>query len=337
MAKKNKTENESIFTGPARYINPYTDFGFHKLFGMKANKFILKDFLQVLLHLKGEISNLKYLKSNSGLVYDIYCETTNGEKFIVEMQRADQNYFIKKSAFYSSFPIASQKKKDTKWDYKFDSVYAIGVLDFVFDEDEKNKKYQYTHNFISSDEEVFYDKLTYVYLALPKFTKKIDELETQMDKWMYVLQNLVSLNKRPPELCEQIFQKLFRIAELKKLNPDEEFAYRQSQKRLWDMNNVLNTAYERGRERAHKEMMAVIEKDKIISEKEKLISEKEKLISEKEKLIEEIDKNLEELNNTIEKKRAEREKDWEKKRAEREKERTEEIAELKRLINEKLT
>jgi predicted transposase/invertase (TIGR01784 family) len=308
MTKKKKAKSESILSKivPERYIDPHTGFGFYKLFGMKTNKFILKEFLQVLLQLKEKISKLKYLKNNSGLLYDIYCETINGEKFIVEIQRADRNYFMKKSAFYSSFPIASQTKNDTKWDYKLDSVYAIGILDFVFDEDEKDTEYQYTQNFIPSDKEVFYDELTYVYLALPKFTKEIDELETPLDKWMYVLQNLAVLNKRPPELFEQIFQKLFRIAELKKISQDEEFAYRESQKQ-WEMNDVPDTytsearAYERGRERAYKEMMAVIEKEKIIEEKS---------IERKKKY-------------------AELEEKW-KKQAEK-------IDELKRLVNEKIS
>jgi predicted transposase/invertase (TIGR01784 family) len=155
MAKKIKKESESILndTGPARYIDPQTDFGFKKLFGTEALKFVLQKFLQALLQHKGKISSLKDLNTaqlginpkDRSAVYDIYCETTYGEKFIVEMQRAEQNYFKDRSVFFSTFPIQSQAKKG-KWNFKLNSVYTVGILNFVFDGDEKEKKYQYIHN-----------------------------------------------------------------------------------------------------------------------------------------------------------------------------------------------
>jgi hypothetical protein len=39
-----------------KYINPYTDFGFKKLFGTKANKELLIDFLNQLITLVSFIS-----------------------------------------------------------------------------------------------------------------------------------------------------------------------------------------------------------------------------------------------------------------------------------------
>ena len=48
--------------------------------------------------------------------------------------------------------------------------------------------------------EVFYDKLTFVYLEMPKFNKREDELVTMFDKWLFVLRNLATLLERPAAL-----------------------------------------------------------------------------------------------------------------------------------------
>ena len=45
--------------------------------------------------------------------------------------------------------------------------------------------------------EVFFDKLTFVYLEMPKFHKTEQELDTLFDKWMFVLKNLARLMERP--------------------------------------------------------------------------------------------------------------------------------------------
>ena len=84
----------------AKYINPFTDFGFKKIFGEEASKPLLLDFLNALLPEKDKIVSLTF-KNNAQLgqsefdrkaIYDIYCENEKGEKFIVELQKAKQNY-----------------------------------------------------------------------------------------------------------------------------------------------------------------------------------------------------------------------------------------------------
>jgi hypothetical protein len=42
---------------------------------------------------------------------------------------------------------------------------------------------------------VFYNKLKFVYLEMPKFKKNIDELESHFERWLYVLKNLKRLDK----------------------------------------------------------------------------------------------------------------------------------------------
>jgi hypothetical protein len=41
---------------------------------------------------------------------------------------------------------------------------------------------------------VFYEKLRYIFVELPKFKKSVDELETNEDGWLYSLRNMEILD-----------------------------------------------------------------------------------------------------------------------------------------------
>ena len=127
-----------------RYINPYTDFGFKKLFGTEMNKDLLISFLNALFcGTKQEIVDVEYLNSehlgdgygDRRAVFDVYCKTADGSRFIVEMQRAQQDYFKDRSLYYSTFAIREQAPKGKEWDYLLEDVYTIGVLNFTFPDD----------------------------------------------------------------------------------------------------------------------------------------------------------------------------------------------------------
>jgi len=237
-----------------RYINPLTDFGFKKLFGTEPNKILLIDFLNQILpdrkikdltYSSGEKQGLTELDRKA--IFDLYCIGDNGERFIVEMQKAKQNFFKDRSVFYASFPIQEQGKKN-QWDYKLDPVYSVGILDFVFDDHKKEEELLHIVELKNQRGEVFYDKLKFVYLELPKFKKKEEDLETHFDKWLYVFTHLSQLQDRPKKLQERIFNKLFEAAEIAKFTPKEREAYEESLKYYRDIKNVVDTSKEEGRE-----------------------------------------------------------------------------------------
>jgi len=93
---------------------------------------------------------------------------------------------------------------------------------------------------------VFYDKLTFIYLEMPKFNKTVEELETRFDKWLYVIRNLNRLDKVPDKLRERVFEKLFETAEIARFTPDQVRSYEDSLKYYRDMKNSLDTAKEEG-------------------------------------------------------------------------------------------
>ena len=246
-----------------KYLNPFTDFGFKKLFGVEPNKDILIDFLNELLRKdEGKIQEIIYLSpeqlgrtsGNRKAIFDLYCENERGEKFIVEMQKAKQNYFKDRSIYYSTFPIQSQAHKGG-WDFELNSVYTVGILDFVFDEDRGDDQvfHHEVQLFDKSTQAVFYDKLTYIYLELPKFTKTLDELETHFDNWLYVLKHLEHLTARPTKLRESIFTKLFEQAEIANIDDEEYREYEESLKTYRDLKNSIDTARGEGEEKGRRE------------------------------------------------------------------------------------
>ena len=240
-----------------KYIDPFTDFGFKKLFGEECNKDLLLDFLNELLHKReGKIVSLSYLKNerlgiseaSRKAVFDIHCENEKGEKFIVELQKTKQEYFKDRALYYSTFPISEQAIPG-EWNFQLKAVYTIAILNFVFEED-KNDPHKYRYDVMLSDIDtykIFYDKLMFIYLEMPKFTKEAEELETHFEKWMYILKNLKRLDSIPDKLREKIFEKIFAAAEIAKLTPEEYKSYIDSLNSYRDLKNSLDYAEVKGK------------------------------------------------------------------------------------------
>jgi len=236
-------------TNGDKYINLLTDFGFKRLFGSEPNKALLIDFLNVILPQQHTVADISY-KNNESVgntvmdrkaIFDIYCESKTGEKFIVEIQKAKQNYFKDRSVYYSTFPIQEQAEKGD-WNYKLSSVYTIGILDFIFEDHKREQEFVHTVELKNQNCEVFYDKLKFIYVELPKFTKKIEELETHFEKWLYLFKHLSELETPPEKLQEGVFKQLFEIAEIAKFTPEEQRAYENSLKYYRDLHNVIETS-----------------------------------------------------------------------------------------------
>jgi predicted transposase/invertase (TIGR01784 family) len=241
----------------AKYLNPFTDFGFKKIFGEEASKPLLLDFLNALLPISDKIVDLTF-KNNEQLgqtdldrkaIYDIYCENEKGEKFIVELQKAKQNYFKERTIFYSTFPIREQAEKG-EWNYNLKAVYCIGILDFTFDDYETEpEKGEVVHTIKLKNQngKIFYDKLTFIYLEMPNFKRKETELETRLDKWLYFIKNLEDFQTIPTIIADEVFNQAFEKAELAKFGQKDLYDYEMNLKIYRDYKNTVNTAFDEGK------------------------------------------------------------------------------------------
>jgi predicted transposase/invertase (TIGR01784 family) len=230
-----------------RYINPFTDFGFGRIFGDESNKDIISDFLNELFGKVGvRIENIvsvrsEYLTSVKEVkpIFDIYCENEKKQKTVIEIQKEKHDFFRNRNTFYSSFPIRDRIiRKDRISEFK--DVYMIGIMDFVF-------KDSYRNEILISETEIYDDrKLMFVCLHIPNFDKTEDELVTRFDKWLYVIRNFPKFGDCPQKLRDQIFEKLFEIADVERFNRKEMMAYEHSLRYYRDMKNCIDTAREDG-------------------------------------------------------------------------------------------
>ena len=241
----------------SKYINPFTDFGFKKIFGEEASKPLLLDFLNALLPESGKIVDLTFKNSeqlgetnkNWNLGYDIYCKNEKGEKIIVELQKAEQNFFGKRNTYYASFPIIEQGEKGD-WDFNLKAVYCIGILDFTFDNakfDTDKGEYEHTIKLKNQNGKTFYEKLTFIYFEMPNFIKTEEELKTRLDKWLFFIKHLEDFQVIPNIIADEVFQQAFDKAELAKLGSVEMEKYERSLKVFRDLNGAFTTAHDEGK------------------------------------------------------------------------------------------
>lgn len=282
-----------------RFINPYTDYGFKKLFGTEQNADLLISFLNALIsddENNDPIISITYknvehvgeINTMRSSYFDVFCQTQSGADFIVEMQNGKQIYFKDRSLYYATIPIQEQgkkgkakaeaearamekklarlggkwlkeKKKPKKgWDYHLKDVYLVAILDFVFPENEypENEYFHKIKLMDVKDKHVFYDKLTLIYLEMPKIEDMEIKLDTMRDKWMYALYSLCYTDEQPEELQEEVFQKLFREAEIARFNETQLLTYRESLRDLWDSYSTWECANKEGFEQGHEEGLA---------------------------------------------------------------------------------
>ena len=237
----------------AKYINLMVDWSFKRVFGTEVNKDILIEFLKVIFP-QFAITDITYIpteqlgimEEDRKAIFDVLCKTEDGKTFLVEMQRGAQEHFFERALYYTSFPIMKQGKKaiakeDEKgkdpWDFSLDGVSILGILDFKYEQDEMTEhRYQLLE---TKTLKRMTDKLEFVFVEVAKFNKREDELETDLDKWLYLLKNMSTLLERPAALRDRVFGRLFDVAEYARLDDEERKKYVEAMNTTRDTFNMI--------------------------------------------------------------------------------------------------
>ena len=239
-----------------RYLDPKADLTFKKIFG--EHKDLLISLLNALLPLADDeqIESVEYLSPElvpetyvgKNSIVDVRCRDVKGRQFIVEMQNAYQTFFKDRSLYYATFPIREQAEKGDVWDYQLKHVYVVALLNYEMSDPAFSTE-SINHDIGLLDKQthrVFNDKLTFKYVEISKFNKSLEELETNYDKWLYVLRNLSRLDSQPDYLRNEIFNRLFSEAEIAHFSKVELREYEDSLKAYRDIKNSLDTAKAEG-------------------------------------------------------------------------------------------
>ncbi|MEC4050377.1 Rpn family recombination-promoting nuclease/putative transposase [Flavobacterium sp. SUN046] len=242
----------------AKFVNPFIDFGFNKIFGEEASKYIFKDFLNTLLPEEDQISQLTFNSNEFPRAYsyciDAYCENNRGEKFIIELQKAEQKYYKDRFAFCSCFPIIDYSQR-FGWNTNFKKAYCIGLHNFTFKDDanesERNEVIHYV-KIKNPDSVQFFEKLTHLYLEIPNFNKTEKELNNRLDLWLYFIKNVEDFETIPTILNDAIFIKAFENTEIAKFNDSETIQFEHSLKVYRDLLAVIEYAFNSGKKEGYK-------------------------------------------------------------------------------------
>ena len=243
----------------AKYINLMVDWSFKRVFGTEVNKDILIEFLKVVFP-QFAITDITYIpteqlgimEDDRKAIFDVLCKTEDGKTFLVEMQRGAQKHFFERALYYTSFPIMKQGKKAIAkeeegaepWDFSLDGVFFLGILDFEYEQDEMTEhRYQLLE---TKTLKRMTDKLEFVFVEVAKFNKGEDELETDLDKWLYLLKNMSTLLERPAALRDRIFGRLFDVAEYARLDDEERKNYVEAMNTARDTYNQIDYALNKG-------------------------------------------------------------------------------------------
>ena len=248
----------------ARFINPFTDMGFKRIFGQEVSKDLLIDFLNDLLEGERKIMDIQFLdkellpefEGDRGVIYDIYCTAENGDQFIVEMQNKQQINFKERSLFYLSHAIARQGEKGAEWMFNLKAVYGVFFMNFAL----KDAPRKLRTDIVLADRdthETFSDKLRFIYIELPSFQKTEEECQTDFERWIYVLKNMDTLSRLPFKARKAVFEKLEQIVDIAALSKEERMRYDESIKVYRDHLATIAFAKTEGKEEGRAEGRAI--------------------------------------------------------------------------------
>ena len=242
-----------MIVGMSKFINPFTDVGFKRIFGQEVSKPVLLAFLNALLTEERTIVDLKLLDKEQlglsdvdrSLIYDIYCETETGEHIIVEMQNKYQPYFKKRSIYYLSRSIVEQGERGSEWNYDIKAVYLVAFLNFKLSDISQDFRTDVALMDMKR-RTVFSDKVRLIYLQLPYFTKEAEACESIFERFIYVLKHMDILQRMPWMAQDAVFKKLSEIAEVGSLDREERLRYDESLRHYRDTIVVMEGQFMEG-------------------------------------------------------------------------------------------
>ena len=248
--------NENVMSYKFKYADLLNDEVFKLVFGRESTKDVMIEFLNQVI-LDRRILDLEFIdkemhpveRDAKGTVYDMFCKTDDGSKIIVEVQRRKQPFYPERALYYSTFQIQRQVEAGAEY-YDFLPVYVVSILDFVMDDDPQSNAVRTAYRlYEDNSHKLLTDRVTFIFIELPKFTKTVDELDGNILEGMYFcFKNMPELESRPEVLDHHVFTKIFDVTELYNMDQDTRDKVLDNMTTERDLKNQMIYAREEGRE-----------------------------------------------------------------------------------------
>lgn len=233
-----------------KYADLLDDLAFKLVFGQESTKNVMIEFLnQVITDRK--IVDVEFadkeihpnIRDRKTSIYDLLCMTDDGSRIIVELQKRKQDSYAERMLYYSMHQILKQVESGAS-SFDFCPIYVISILNFTLDQNDSiadvktvYRLLEETHNTLLTD------RLTYIFIELPKFKKSAEELTGDVLEGMYFcLKNMSQLQERPIALTHGIFDKIFGISELLVMDEDTRDKIIENMTTERDLKNQLDYA-----------------------------------------------------------------------------------------------
>ena len=242
----------------SKFLDPKNDVAFKKIFGTEKNQDILIHFLNDMLVFKEgkPITKVSFLKTvqdpeiaaKKTSIVDIMCADEVGNQYIVEMQVAEGDGFIKRAQYYAAKAYISQLKVAGKY-HTLKEIIFLAITNFIMFPEKKEFK----------SDHVILDKVTnehnlkdfsFTFLELTKFEKTKNELTSIIDRWSYFFKNAEDTSEKDLQQIigrDLIIQRAYE--ELNKFSWSEEelLSYEAVIKREMDHQAILDKQYNDGK------------------------------------------------------------------------------------------
>jgi len=236
------------------FLDPTNDVAFKKLFGNMAYPDIIISFLNSILERKegkkiiealiNDHNNLPENDRQKTSIVHVRCTDQAGNQYIIEMQVAPQSYFATRALYYSAVAFSRQLGKSERFDIAVPVIF-VGILGFnLF----KNDNNYLSHNLILDTKtgEQKCKGFEFHFVELKKFTKKLEELETLAEKWIYFLSDAHEQNKVPNNLTE--LEEAFFVLNKNSWTFKELDEYERILNSIRLQNDTMDTAEKKSRE-----------------------------------------------------------------------------------------
>ena len=244
-----------------KYADLLNDDVFKLVFGQESSKDVMIEFLNHVIPDR-TIVDVEYMdkemhpdeRSKKTSVFDLLCKTDNGSRVIVELQKRKQDHYAERMLYYSMHQILKQVDSGNA-DFDFYPVYVISILDFTLEQNREIKDVRTVYRLLEEKHNrLLTDRITYIFLELPKVRKSVKELNGDVLEGMcFCLKNIRGLQSKPDVLTHRVFDKIFWITEFLNMDEDLRSKIKKSMTTERDLKNQFAYARKEGLEFGRKE------------------------------------------------------------------------------------
>lgn len=231
--EKGKRHNKPAHS-EERFISMLSDYGFKVTFGNEDDTLFLRRALQALIQSAVPIVDISFddstfeglTRDSRGGIYDIICTDAEKNTYIIEMQVAEYKYLVQRLKFYALHKFNTMVKKGQ---YKFDNLTKIYCIGFTVENIYADTRY-YRRGLLKDSENVVMDSLMeYITVELSKFTTKLEDIKTDLEKLIYLMKNLPAIKEEeavfPDWWNEDWIQVAIQELDKKNLSPEKLLRY----------------------------------------------------------------------------------------------------------------